>query len=107
MSYFLECGYSRKRFEGRKQFIQLDFNDVMGLRPGDVIPVVCIDGKVRECRVNGKIKTWKTRPFDLELPLKYGLKECTRLKMINGRWQSEVKPLREISVNACWTNVIS
>jgi hypothetical protein len=31
----------------------------------------------RRCRTNGAAKTWKTRP-DVELPVKYGLKECAR-----------------------------
>lgn len=31
----------------------------------------------RRCRTNGAPKTWKTRP-DVELPVKYGLKECAR-----------------------------
>lgn len=29
-----------------------------------------------ECRANGKCQTWKTRPADFKLPVKYGLKEC-------------------------------
>lgn len=28
------------------------------------------------CRVNGVCKTWKTRPAEFKLPVKYGLKEC-------------------------------
>lgn len=31
---------------------------------------------VKRCRVNGKCKTWKTRPTEFELPMKYGLREC-------------------------------
>ena len=34
------------------------------------------DGSPVRCRVNGKCKTWKTRPDDFRLPVKYGLKEC-------------------------------
>lgn len=29
-----------------------------------------------ECRANGKCKTWKTRPNEFRLPVKYGMKEC-------------------------------
>lgn len=32
-----------------------------------------------QVRVNGAVKTWKTRPNDWELPCKYGLKECFRV----------------------------
>lgn len=31
--------------------------------------------KVR-CRVNGACKTWKTRPNEYRLPVKYGLRDC-------------------------------
>ena len=34
------------------------------------------DGTPVRCRPNGKCKTWKTRPADFKLPVKYGLKEC-------------------------------
>jgi len=27
-------------------------------------------------RANGQLKTWKTRPDDFKLPIKYGLREC-------------------------------
>jgi len=27
-------------------------------------------------RVNGKLKTWKTRPNEFSLPMKHGLKTC-------------------------------
>lgn len=33
-------------------------------------------GKPVRCRVNGKCQTWKTRPGEFRLPVKYGLKEC-------------------------------
>ena len=28
------------------------------------------------CRRNGKTKTWKTRPEEFKIPVKYGLKDC-------------------------------
>lgn len=34
------------------------------------------DGTPVRCRVNGVCKTWKTRPTEFRLPVKYGLKEC-------------------------------
>lgn len=35
------------------------------------------------CRVNGKCKTWKTRPEDFRLPVKYGLYECFYITPVN------------------------
>lgn len=34
------------------------------------------DGTPLRSRVNGKCKTWKTRPGEFRLPMKHGLKEC-------------------------------
>jgi len=34
------------------------------------------DGTAVRCRVNGECKTWKTRPNEFRLPVKYGLKQC-------------------------------
>jgi hypothetical protein len=34
------------------------------------------DGSAVRCRSNGRCKTWKTRPDDFRLPVKYVLKEC-------------------------------
>lgn len=34
------------------------------------------DGTPKRCRVNGKMKTWKTRPNDWLLPVKHGLRDC-------------------------------
>ena len=31
------------------------------------------DGTAQRWRVNGKVKTWKTRPNDIQIPLKHGL----------------------------------
>ena len=34
-------------------------------------------------RVNGRVKTWKTRPDDFEVPLKHGLYDYTYLRPSN------------------------
>lgn len=31
-------------------------------------------GKIYRWRVNGKVKTWKTRPGEFRIPVKYGLR---------------------------------
>ena len=33
-------------------------------------------GNPLRCRVNGKCQTWKTRPNEFRLPVKYGLRVC-------------------------------
>ena len=34
------------------------------------------DGTPARCRANGMCKTWKTRPEDFKLPVKYGMYQC-------------------------------
>ncbi len=34
------------------------------------------DGSAVRARVNGRCKTWKTRPAEFRLPVKYGLRDC-------------------------------
>jgi hypothetical protein len=41
------------------------------------------DGTPLRCRVNGKCKTWKTRPEEFRLPVKHGLKTCFYLTQAN------------------------
>lgn len=41
------------------------------------------DGSALRCRVNGKCQTWKTRPLDFKLPVKYGLKTCFYITQAN------------------------
>ncbi len=41
------------------------------------------DGTAARCRANGVCKTWKTRPDDFRLPVKWGLKNCFYLTPTN------------------------
>lgn len=34
-----------------------------------------LDGSARQCKVNGKVRTWKRDPNRIEVPVKYGLYE--------------------------------
>lgn len=39
-------------------------------------------------RVNGQVKTWKTRPDKFSIPMKYGLKDCFYITEANaGDWE--------------------
>lgn len=35
----------------------------------------CNDGTARQCKVNGRVRTWKRDPNRIEVPIKYGLYE--------------------------------
>jgi hypothetical protein len=46
------------------------------------------DGTPVRARVNGKCKTWKTRPEDFRLPMKHGLRSCFYITPENaGQWE--------------------
>jgi hypothetical protein len=49
------------------------------LRHGEILhhrQLTNADGTPLRARVNGRCKTWKTRPTEFQLPVKYGLKQC-------------------------------
>jgi hypothetical protein len=47
------------------------------------------DGTALRCRANGRCQTWKTRPDDFRLPVKYGLRECFYITPQNAKdWQT-------------------
>ena len=55
------------------------FTDAKKLQYGDVLEhkkLKNADGSPVRARVNGKVKLWKTQPNRLQVPLKYGLREC-------------------------------
>ena len=54
------------------------------------------DGSPVRCRVNGKCKTWVTRPNDFQLPVKHGLRDCFYITPANA--QDWVEPVKDESV---------
>lgn len=45
-------------------------------------------GEPVRCRVNGKCKTWKTKPEQFELPVKHGLYTCFYITQTNAHeWE--------------------
>lgn len=45
------------------------------------------DGSAVRARVNGRCKTWVTRPTEFRLPVKYGLRHCFYITQENmGAW---------------------
>ena len=55
------------------------------------IELLNVDKTPVRCRVNGRCKTWKTRPNDFSLPVKHGLKSCFYITQDNAHEWS-VKP---------------
>jgi|ERR1051326_2557844 hypothetical protein len=73
-AFFLRDGYSGKGRGLTGWYRELTVREAKQLRYGTLY-AVDRNGRVRECRLNGAPKTWKTRPGCV-LSLKYGLKEC-------------------------------
>ena len=46
------------------------------------------DGTPVRARRNGKTQTWKTKPDDFRIPVKYGLKTCFNIHQLNAKmWE--------------------
>ena len=70
-----KCGYSSPRFEGEKTFRPMVAIEAQSLRYGQTLQFLDVNGNVRECRVSGNPKLWKTRPNHVRVPIKYGMYE--------------------------------
>jgi len=72
-------GY-RERFE----FRLMTADEAASLAAGERCWFFAHDGTAREIKVNGSPRTWKTRPGDVEIPVKYGLYEHARASYHGG-----------------------
>lgn len=76
----VESGYSRdtRKFEVRP----MTFEEVKNATGH--IHVLDRNGKVRQVKVNGSVKTWKTRPNNCKMPYKYGMYEFGYIEFVDG-----------------------
>ena len=64
----------------------MNINDVKNLTSRKIL----INSEGKRCRVNGKIKLWKTRPNEFQLPVKAGLYAYGYITQNNcGEWNVE------------------
>ena len=75
----LVSGYDRRKNPARAAFRPMTVEEAKNLRPGGHAEIKAQDGKVRNVKINGKPKTWKTRPNDVSVPIKYGMYEYATL----------------------------
>jgi hypothetical protein len=66
------------------KFQCLDFDEVKALEYRNTVYFIGKNGGMHTCRVNGKVKLWKTRHNDLDIPMKYGLYESFTVEWRNG-----------------------
>ena len=78
------------RIEARQQIVPLTASDVLTANRNDTLykhfhendshrP----DGTCYEHRPNGRLQTWKTRPTEFRLPIKYGLRSYSHIDEYN------------------------
>jgi hypothetical protein len=91
----VKSGYSRDK---RKYIVRyMTFSEALNAK--DHINVLDGDGNLREVKVNGRVKTWKTRPNDCRIPYKYGMYDYGHITFMNGHifsFPSPVVIIREL-----------
>lgn len=73
--YTIRDGYDRKKHPRTLKVRPMTFEEALVLKRGDECLFHDTDGTARRVRVTGQVKTWKTRPRDLKVPIKYGMYE--------------------------------
>lgn len=80
----VQSGYSRSKesYEVRARTFE------EALNAGGQIAVLDRKGKLRWVKVNGAVKTWKTRPQNCRIPYKYGMYEYGYIEYTDGEQTS-------------------
>lgn len=60
------------------KFRLMSIDEIKRLSRGEWVWCMMADDSAIRMRVNGEVKRWKRRPDEVEVPLKYGLKDCMR-----------------------------
>lgn len=68
-------GYDKSKNPEHAVFVPLSKGEVLKLRPGRCLDVLCFDGSIRTVRITGAVRTWKRSPDRVEVPAKYGWKD--------------------------------
>lgn len=67
--------YDKKRKEAPKKYRYMTCAEARNLVSGSHAKILDQYGNVADVKINGAPKTWKTRPYDVDIPWKYGLYE--------------------------------
>lgn len=85
----LASGYDKKAKKETAEYRHLTLEECKSLRSGQHVQFIDRYGEVRNAKVNGAPKTWKTRPGDCDVPLKYGMYEYFYARFRNGESTAE------------------
>lgn len=80
----LHSGYDRKKHPEKRPYRYMTANEAKALIAGNHIYFIDRFDAVRIAKVNGRPKTWVTRPGDVDVPCKYGLREHFTVKYRGG-----------------------
>lgn len=72
-------GYDRNKHKREYRVRPMTLDEVKALRSGQSVKFIANDGTLRDIKINGEPKRWKTDPDRVEVPVKYGLREYWRL----------------------------
>lgn len=71
-------GYSRGKNPRMISVRPMTLEEIKGL--SGHAKVIANDGALRDVKINGAVKTWKTRPNEVSVPVKYGMYEYARFE---------------------------
>lgn len=73
--YMLQDGYDYSKKNPRRILVRdMSFEEARNLSTGSHAEIKSRDSKLRRVRI-GRVKTWKTRPDEVEIGVKYGMYE--------------------------------
>lgn len=73
-------GYDRRKRTVTMHNVRfLTVDEIKRLEHGSHVSFLANDGTIRNAKINGAPKVWKTRPNEVEIPLKHGMYEYARL----------------------------
>lgn len=76
--------YDRTKHPEKKPYRLMTVEEAKQLRSGSTVLARGNDGRIANVKVNGKPKTWKTRPGDVDVPWKFGMYEYGTARFRNG-----------------------
>jgi len=77
----LALNSDRKKTPTLRGYRNLTREEILALRRGQQVMFILPNGRVGWLRVNGAVRTWKRDPDRVEIPMKYGIKECLTLNL--------------------------
>ena len=72
---YVVSGYDRRKQPATTPVRPLMREELEGMMVGETLEVVGADGRLRNVKLNGKVRRWKRDAKRIEIPVKYGMYE--------------------------------